>query len=355
MKHGNPILANISDWFNRTFADPAALGLFFTVVLVLVVVEFFGRILTPILVSIALAYLLFGPVQLLKRWRFPNWLAVSVVFIVFIGLLAWAMFGLVPLLIKQTATLVHEVPDIFTKMQGSLDTYMQQYPTVFQGNSLSHIVTLFKDQAAHVGQLALSVSLSSISSIVTLVLYLVLVPVMLFFFLKDSGSISHWMERFLPSDRSLISKVWSEVNRQIGNYIRGRVIEMIIVGTISVVTFALFGLSYAILLGVLVGVSVVVPYVGAVLVTIPVLIIGFIDWGWSGQFLGLVIAYAVIVALDANVLVPLLFSEAMDLHPVAIILAVLVFGGVWGFWGVLLAIPLATVVKAILTLWPRAR
>lgn len=354
MQSRNPILANISSWFNRTFADPAALGLFFTVVLLLVVVEFFGRILTPILVSIALAYLLYGPVQLLKRWRFPNWLAVTVVYVIFIGLMVWGLFGLVPLLVKQLTTLVHEIPDIFKQLQVALNDLMQKYPHMFQGDALTHLTTVFKEQFAHLGQLAITVSLSSISSIVTLALYLVLVPVMLFFFLKDSATISHWMARFLPSDRSLVSKVWSEVNQQIGNYVRGRVIEMIIVSTIGVITFALFGLSYSILLGVMVGVSVVIPYVGAVLVTVPVVIIGLIDWGWSGQFISMLIAYVIIIALDANALVPMLFSEALQLHPVAIILAVLVFGGIWGFWGVVLAIPLATVVKAILTFWPRA-
>ncbi len=353
MSSRNPILVGISSWFERTFSDPAALGLFFTVVGLLIVVEFFGRILTPILVSIALAYLLYKPVQLLKRWRFPNWLAVTVVFLIFIGLMVWGLVGLLPLLVKQLTLLVHEIPDIIAKTQDRFADLMVKYPHVFTGDTLTHVTTVFKDQVAKLGQTVLSYSASSITVVVTLILYLVLVPIMLFFFLRDSNSISHWMASFLPSDRSLVSKVWSEVNDQIGNYVRGRVVEMIIISVISVTTFALFGMSYAMLLGVMVGVSVVIPYVGAALVTIPVVIVGLIDWGWSGQFLGLIIAYAVIITLDANVLVPLLFSEAMDMHPVAIILSVLVFGGIWGFWGVLLAIPLATVVKAILTFWPR--
>ncbi|MDF1653650.1 MAG: AI-2E family transporter [Coxiellaceae bacterium] len=353
MSNRNPILVGISNWFENNFSDPAALGLFFTVVGLLIVVEFFGRILTPILVSIALAYLLYKPVQLLKRWRFPNWLAVSVVYLIFIGLMVWACVGLLPLLVKQLTLLVHEIPAIFTKFQTLMSDLAVKHPHVFTGDTLTHATTVFKDQFAKVGQTVLSFSVGSITLVITLILYLILVPIMLFFFLRDSNSISHWMSSFLPSDRSLVSKVWSEVNDQIGNYVRGRAVEMIIISVISVTTFALFGLSYAMLLGVMVGVSVVIPYVGAALVTIPVVIVGLIDWGWSGQFLTLIIAYAVIITLDANVLVPLLFSEAMDMHPVAIILAVLVFGGIWGFWGVLLAIPLATVVKAILTFWPR--
>lgn len=80
----------------------------------------------------------------------------------------------------------------------------------------------------------------------------------------------------------------------------------------------------------LVGISVVVPYVGAVVVTVPVALIGLFQWGWGDQFIYLMIAHGIIQALDGNVLVPLLFSEAVNLHPVAIICAVLLFGGLWG-------------------------
>ncbi len=98
----------------------------------------------------------------------------------------------------------------------------------------------------------------------------------------------------------------------------------------------------------------VIPFVGAAVVTLPVAMVAYFQWGWSSEFIYLMLAYTAIQALDGNVLVPLLFSEAVNLHPVAIILAVLVFGGLWGFWGVFFAIPLATLVKAILYAWPIA-
>ena len=101
------------------------------------------------------------------------------------------------------------------------------------------------------------------------------------------------------------------------------------------------------------GLSVLIPYIGAALVTVPVALIAFFQWGISSDFMYLMIAYGVIQALDGNVLVPLLFSEAVNLHPVSIIVAVLVFGSLWGFWGVFFAIPLATLVKAVVTAWPQ--
>ena len=101
------------------------------------------------------------------------------------------------------------------------------------------------------------------------------------------------------------------------------------------------------------GLSVIVPYLGATVITIPVAIVGYLQHGWGSEFMWVMIAYAVIQALDGNVLVPILFSEAVNLHPVSIMIAVLVFGGFWGLWGVFFAIPLATLVKAMVTSWPR--
>jgi putative permease len=182
--------------------------------------------------------------------------------------------------------------------------------------------------------------------------YALLIALLVFFFLKDKALIGHWVGRYLPRDRGLVQEVWHEMDLQIGNYVRGKILEIIIVGVSSWIVFALMGLNYAILLGLLVGLSVLVPYVGATLVTIPVAITAFFQWGWSTEFFYLLLAYGIIQAIDGNVLVPLLFSEAVNLHPVAIIVAIIVFGGFWGFWGVFFAIPLATLVKAVLNAWP---
>jgi len=199
----------------------------------------------------------------------------------------------------------------------------------------------------------LTASLASIPSLIVIVVYLILVPIMVFFFLKDHQLIVNYVTSFLPDKRKVLQTVWYEVDEQIGNYVRGKVAEVFIVGIVTYITFYFLHLQYAMLLSVLVGLSVLVPYVGAVVVTIPVVIVAFFQWGLETQFVYVLIAYGIIQAIDGNVLVPLLFSEAVNLHPVAIIIAILVFGGLWGFWGVFFAIPLATLVKALLVAWPK--
>ena len=165
--------------------------------------------------------------------------------------------------------------------------------------------------------------------------------------LKDRDKLLRFLSNLLPSRRPMMWKIWKEMNLQMANFVRGKAIEIVIVGLVSYVAFLFLGLNYAALLALLVGLSVIVPYVGALLVTIPVSMVAYLQWGWGGDLFLLLGVYAAIQALDGNVLVPLLFSEAVNLHPVSIILAVILFGGIWGFWGVFFSIPLATLIKEV--------
>ena len=347
------MLIVIKSWFRRYFSDPEAVFLFFLLLTILFAFMFFGKMMAPVVVSIMIAYLLEWPVQQLRRrLKFPRLLAVSIVFTGFLALLAYAIFGLLPLLSEQISNLVSQWPTLVSRGQALLLQLPDRYPGYISSDQLQNFIVQFKTGLLKFGQVVLSHSLSSISNLIMLMVYLVLVPLLVFFFLKDQQAILAWVGRVLPKDRGVMQRIWQDIHRQLGNYIRGKVIEIVIVGIVSYVAFLFLGLQYAALLGVLVGVSVLVPFIGAVVVTIPVLLIGFVDWGWGPHFIYLSLIYTIIITLDANVLVPVLFSEAVNLHPIAIIIAILGFGGLWGFWGVFFAIPLASVVKAIITAWP---
>ncbi|MCA8963102.1 MAG: AI-2E family transporter, partial [Planctomycetes bacterium] len=122
---------------------------------------------------------------------------------------------------------------------------------------------------------------------------------------------------------------------------------------VTYATFSAMDLQFALLLSVLNGLSVIIPYIGATVVTLPVAIVAYTHFGPSSTWTWVMVVYLIIQILDGNVLVPLLFSEVVSLHPIAIIAAILVFGGVWGVWGVFFAIPLATLVQSVIEAWPR--
>ncbi|WP_137820248.1 AI-2E family transporter [Pseudomonas sp. 2FG] len=343
----------LRDWVQRYFSDEEAVVLAVLLILGFTAVLTLGGMLAPVLTGLVLAFLMQGLVRVLVRLRLPRVGAVWLVFALFIGLLGVFLLVLLPLLWQQLITLFNELPGMLGKWQSLLLLLPERYPHLVSDEQVLQTIEVVRSEIGKFGQLALTFSLSSLPLLVNIMIYLVLVPILVFFFLKDRQLISRWFRGYLPRERTLITRVAQEMNQQIANYIRGKVIEIIICGGVTYVGFIALGLNYAALLALLVGLSVVVPYVGAVVVTVPVALIALFQWGWGDQFIYLMVVYGVIQALDGNVLVPLLFAEAVNLHPVVIICAVLLFGGLWGFWGIFFAIPLATLFKAVLDAWPR--
>jgi putative permease len=343
----------LKGWVERYFSNEEAMILFVLLVAVFAIILTIGGILGPVFVGVVLAFLMQGMVNMLTARKVPHLLAISVVFTLFISSLFAVIFLLLPLVWGQMVSLFGELPRMLEKGQALLQALPEQYPDLVSDAQIKSWMSAAGNELAQMGQWMLSNSLSTITNLVSILIYLILVPILVFFFLKDKDLISQWFSNMLPSERTLINKVWVEMDAQIANYIRGKAIEIVIVGAASYVVFSYMGLNYAALLAILVGLSVIVPYIGAAVVTVPVALIGAFQWGWTSEFFYLMMAYGVIQTLDGNVLVPFLFSEVVNLHPVAIIVAVLFFGSIWGLWGVFFAIPLATLIQAVLNAWPR--
>lgn len=340
-----------SDWYTRKFSDPHAVTLAVILVCSFLFIALFSQLLMPVLVALCIAFLLDLPVNKLTNLKFSRTAATIIVVGTFVGVTLITMLGLLPIIWKQSSNLLQEVPHMVSEGQKYLLTLPAQYPDIFQASQIETFISAIKEKLIEWGQVAVTASLNSISDIVAIMVYLILVPLMVFFFLKDKRDLFSSFSRFVPKERRMAIQVGKEMNQQILNYIRGKVIEILIVGISTTIAFILLDLRYSVLLGVLVGLSVLVPYVGATVVTIPVFLVALFQWGFSNELGYIMLAYGIIQAIDGNVIVPLLFSEAVNLHPVTIIIAVILFGGLWGFWGVFFAIPLATLVKAVINAW----
>ncbi len=349
------MIAYLKNWYQRHFSDPQVVILALSLLIGFAVILFAGDILAPLLASIVIAYVLDGAVEMLHRTRMPRLLAMMLVFFAFMALLLLVLFSLVPKLSHQFTQFFRELPAMITQGQNLLMQLPEKYPSlaqIFTEEQIKEFIGSIRSQLILIGHRFISQPLESVVGLITIMVYLILMPLLVFFFLKDKYKILEWAKGFFPSNRELTNQVWFEVNQKIANYIRGKFLEIFIIWFVTYITFLFFDLDYAMLLSFLVGISVIIPYVGAVVVTLPIAFVAYFQWGIGPQFAYVLVAYAVIQFLDGNLLVPLLFSEVVNLHPVAIIAAVLIFGGIWGFWGVFFAIPLATLVNAVIKAWP---
>ena len=406
----------IKDWLKRQLSNPQIVLLASVLLVVFLTIFFLGGFIAPVLASVVIAYLLDGIIMRFQKHGVPRLVAVCGVFVLFLLSVFLLFFVVFPSLVTELDKFVrNDVPGIVTNVSNNMKGAYQKYeyfrnkrlpdfftkqlqsskpanqpqtntersisrplvntneiqgprslldeaqfdgvslPASEQGadpSSYERITNAVETELTEIGRRALTFSISSLKNIVVYMLYLVLVPVLVFFILKDKQAILNWFARFLPSERALTRQVWEEVNIQTSNYVRGKFWEVIIVWGVTYITLEAFGLRATLLVSLFVGLSVLVPYVGATLMYIPIVILGYYQFGMSSTFVYLFIAYSIIQVLDGNVLAPVLLSEATSLHPIAIIAAILLFGGLWGFWGVFFAIPLATLVNSIIKAWP---
>ena len=343
----------VKNWYKLNFSDPQAIALCASLFLAFIVLYIGGELIAPILIALVIAFLLDWPVSFLTQHGFARVLSTTIVVSLFLSLAILTCVGLLPSVWKQGLSFMSDFPNMMQSVNDYIHYLNQQYPNLNIQRQLVAVHTSIDDFFTNHSLIELGKSIFSLStSLLIVVIYMILVPLLVFFFLKDKYRLKRTVVRFLPRNQGLIREVWYEMDVQIFNYIRGKIIEVVIVGSVSYLLFYSFDLRYSSLLAVLTGLSVLIPYIGAMLVTIPIVLVSFFQFNFSSEFSSIVIGYLILQALDGNVLVPLLFSEAVNLHPVSIIAAVLIFGGLWGILGLFFAIPLASLIKTIIQCWP---
>lgn len=346
-------LETVRSWFEKYLGEADAVYLLCIVIAVVLIVLYLGVYLSPIITAATFAFVFNDFVVVLTRMRCPRIVAITLVVLLFVSAAAALMIGILPLVSQQFQQLVNNIPALVEAVRNLVAMLSNQYPDIVSTEYMQTTIDSLQGKLTQVGGVVIQGAFAQIPNVIALLVFLVLVPICLFFALKDHHLILSWLLSLLPRNRPVLEKVGREMTYQITRYIRGKVIEIVLVGTTSYLVFWMLGLNYAALLGLLVGLSVIVPFIGAVLVTIPVVLVATLQFGWSLDLFWVIGAYLLIQMLDGNVLVPLLFSKAVNLHPLAIISAVLVFGGIWGIWGVFFAIPIAILIKTLLASWPR--
>ena len=346
------MIEHISNIFKRIFNNEETIIFSIIILTFLVILSFFIEVLTPFIISIIVAYLLVGLQKKIESYNISESMSNILAFSIFIIIGAAMFTWLIPLLYVQLQSFVLDNTRLFNDFMNFVSTMPAAFPDLVNSDQISVFFQAVSSELSSVTQNLVKSSISGIQSTITVLLYIILFPILVYFFMFDRKNIIEGCLKIIPGDRAMLSQVWSEMDIQLSNYVRGKVLEIFIVGVTAAILFASFGLNYGALLAVLVGLSVLIPFVGAFSVTIPIVIIGLLQFGLGTEFYLLVGLYLLLQFIDGNLLVPIIFSEAVKLHPIIIILAVFIFGSMFGFWGVFFSIPLATFIKAVWNAWP---
>jgi putative permease len=306
-----------------------------------------GDVLLPALLALVGAYLLERPVQWLQAAGFKRSHAVCIVMLAVGALLWWLLATLLPLVWVQGQAFLSALPDLASTGRLYLEQLWSAQNNWFSERQLTLVLQRLESQSLIFLNTLLASSLDGVAGVFYALVYLVLLPMMVFFLLKDKDSLVHGIQRWLPGTGHLLRPAWQELDHQLLGYIQGKLLELVLLALACFLLFSAFALPYALLLAILVGLSVFIPYLGIAVVTVPVVLVSIGLWGLSSTTGWLLLIYLMLQVLDAYLLVPMLFGRVVDMNPFYIMLAVLVFGGLFGFWGVVFAIPLASLLKVL--------
>ena len=304
-----------------------------------------GSVLTPFLIGAILAYLGTPVVDRAQARGVPRALSTLLV-ILFIGLLLAALFFvLIPLVQSEVVSITRRVPDLFNQFTERVAPILEEKLGITLALDFESIRAFITENAQEARNFSVRL-LSGVKTggliVLTVIVNLALIPVVMFYLLRDWNMILDRLDDLLPRRwQAKVRTVAREVDSVLAEFLHGQLLVMVALALYYVIGLSLARLDHALAIGILTGVLVFIPYVGFGLGFLLGLLAAVLEWhGWPG-FLAVMAVYGIGQLLENYVLVPFLVGDRIGLHPLAVIFALLAFGELFGFAGVLMALPVS--------------
>ncbi|QEE35050.1 AI-2E family transporter [Octadecabacter sp. SW4] len=313
----------------------------------LVILWYLGDVILPFVLGGAVAYCLDPIADRLEKWGLSRIMATVTITLVAVLIFVIAILLIIPTLIQQTGQLINTAPDLFANLQAWLT---EKFPSLMDADSTirQQLVSIGETIQSKGGDLVNSV-VSSAMSLVNVLVLIVVVPVVTFYLLLDWDNMVAKIDELLPRDHApVVRDIASQIDGTLASFIRGQGTVCVILGTYYAVSLMLVGLNFGLVVGFIAGLITFIPYVGALVGG--VLAIGLAlfqfwgEWGWIAAVAGI---FALGQFLEGNILTPNLVGSSVGLHPVWLIFALSVFGSLFGFVGMLVAVPVAAMLGVI--------
>ena len=299
-------------------------------------------ILSPFLLGALFAYLANPLVKQLDRWYLPHLLSVIAVFIFLFFLLLLLIISLIPLIQKQIFLLVDMLPQIIAWIQSTLLSRLSKFISMeaFQSNLSS---TLSK------AGWVLSTLLRSGYAFFTWIMNLVLIPIVTFYLLRDWDRLLNKTKNLFPVYiKPTLIKLVKECDEVLSAFFRGQLLVMFCLCLIYGVGLTLTGLHVGLLIGLIGGLLSIIPYLGAIFILLAASMAAIVQFGQLHAVLWVLLVFLIGQTLESVVLTPYIIGDRIGLHPVAIIFAIMAGGTLFGFFGVLVALPFAAILMVLI-------
>jgi predicted PurR-regulated permease PerM len=310
-------------------------------------------ILSPFLIALLLAYMGDPLVDRLEKFKLSRTLSVVLVFAFFALIVMAALLVLVPMLAKQLVRLYQLAPQMLDWLQQVALPWVQSHvglsDSFWKFDKIKEAISQHMGQAGDIVGIVLSQATTSTLALIGWLTNLVLIPVVGFYLLRDWDVMMAKIRSLLPRHReSQVVKLAGECHEVLGAFIRGQLLVMVALGFIYAAGLMLTGLELGLLIGMVAGLAAIVPYMGFIIGIGSAIVAGLFQFGLDPLHMTLIVAVFMIgQMLEGMVLTPLLVGDRIGLHPVAVIFAILAGGELFGFTGILLALPVAAVIMVL--------
>jgi predicted PurR-regulated permease PerM len=306
-----------------------------------------GQVILPFIVGGAIAYFLDPVADRLERWGLTRVLATVVIFILLSTVVILALLVVIPLVLQQAQELIQSAPDLFTRLRGWLDG---RFPQIMEdGSPLRQSLMAIGETIQSRGGELLQQLLTSAAEVVNLLVFIVVVPVVAFYLLLDWDRMIALIDDHLPRDHApIIRRLAGQIDRTLASFVRGQGTVCLILGGFYAVSLMLLGLQFGLVVGLIAGLLTFIPYVGALvggLLSVGLALFQF--WGDWWVILAVAAIFQLGQLVEGNILTPKLVGKSVGLHPVWLIFALSAFGSLFGFVGMLVAVPFAAAIGVL--------
>jgi predicted PurR-regulated permease PerM len=315
------------------------------------ILAFFGIIMLPIILAAVFYYLLNPIVDYFDDRKVPRVVTISVLFALILALIVWGLAVAIPNLIGQGEKFVNNFPDYVETAQKHITNLLSDERFAQFKPQISKAINTFSDNLIDISKGLSSSVVDSTSSFLTtatsVLISIMIFPFILFYLLRDGKNLNRYVTNMLPTAwRNDTSIVLTQVNLQLSSYVRGQLIVAATVAIMFTIMFSIVGLKYAVIIGITAGFLNLIPYLGSFLAMIPAFVIALI----AGPFMVVKVAIVFIIeqTIEGRFVSPLVLGSKLNIHPITILFVLLTSGKIFGFWGVLIGIPVYASIKVII-------
>ncbi|WP_424767776.1 AI-2E family transporter [Paenibacillus sp. sgz302251] len=307
-------------------------------------------LLLPVILAGIVYYLLNPIVDYLERRRVKRVYSILILFLLVAGLITVILVAVIPFLNAQITSLVRNLPVYGEQLRGKFEEFMgsagfiqiQEYlnlnPSELTGNVTERATALLNSTLTSIG--------SFFGALKEVVLAIVTLPFILFYMLRDGKQLPHKMVRVVPSKmQSQTLHIMAEMNNQISSYIRGQIIVSFCIGALLYVGYLIIGLEYSLVLALVAACTSIIPYLGPAIAITPALIVALLTS--PVMLLKMIVIWTIVQLIEGKFISPQIMGKSLQIHPLTIIFVILTAGNLFGFVGIVLAVPGYAVLKVI--------